>query len=530
MSQFYNHIFKFIFILIIFLFAFFHTLHSQLVRDFRVNDDTTNTLQYRAIISAANNGNFIVLWSDDRGTTQFNGRDYFQRYNASGKPIGHNVKIQTPETPKSHAFSVRGDGSFVFAWTDTSLCRMMIYDSSGNASSGIIIANDINKNVQFLSGNDISLCSDKNGKIIVAMSYRQRGSDTAKMYIQRFDKDGNKKDSNIKVNDISNYYPFPEAPSLTTRDDGSFIITWEGTISIGYDIYMQMFDSSGHKIGLNRKVNEDTLYDNLQYNPSISSDSIGNFIIVWDDSRLTNGTWYSIWAQAYSPDGSLNGANFLVDITNLGMNDYSPKVCKKRNGSYIVGWSFSPDVVSLREPQCQRYNALNQKIGTIINISKTAPDTAKYFDDIILVGDKIISVWTDTRTGSLETADIYCNILSFTNPDSTVGINKISEQVPDGFKLYQNYPNPFNQITNIKYQITKSEVRSHPVNGTGKSEVRITVFDILGREISVPVNEKQSPGIYEVNFDGGNLSTGLYFYSMFVDGVKIDTKKLVLLK
>ena len=56
--------------------------------------------------------------------------------------------------------------------------------------------------------------------------------------------------------------------------------------------------------------------------------------------------------------------------------------------------------------------------------------------------------------------------------------------------LSQNYPNPFNPITNIKYKISKS------------SNVRITVFDVSGKEVEILVNEKHSPGEYLVSFDG----------------------------
>lgn len=104
-----------------------------------------------------------------------------------------------------------------------------------------------------------------------------------------------------------------------------------------------------------------------------------------------------------------------------------------------------------------------------------------------------------------------------------VSIKNISSEIPDSYKLYQNYPNPFNPTTNIKYQI-RAEDRSQ------KLEVRIIVYDIMGREVATLINEKQSPGIYEVSFDGSNSPSGIYFYSLFIDGNKIDTKKLVLLK
>jgi len=105
--------------------------------------------------------------------------------------------------------------------------------------------------------------------------------------------------------------------------------------------------------------------------------------------------------------------------------------------------------------------------------------------------------------------------------DSTIftGIKKIEiTNSPTKFILYQNYPNPFNPITYIKYQITSN------------SFVTLKVYSLLGKEIITLVNQKQSAGIYEVDFSGENLSTGVYFYALFADGTRIDTKKLVLLK
>lgn len=97
-------------------------------------------------------------------------------------------------------------------------------------------------------------------------------------------------------------------------------------------------------------------------------------------------------------------------------------------------------------------------------------------------------------------------------------IRQISNKVPSEYRLFQNYPNPFNPVSSIKYQVSRSV------------EVKIIVFDIAGKEIKTLVNKKQSSGTYEVTFDGNNLSSGIYFYSLFVEGARIDTKKMVLIK
>lgn len=85
------------------------------------------------------------------------------------------------------------------------------------------------------------------------------------------------------------------------------------------------------------------------------------------------------------------------------------------------------------------------------------------------------------------------------------------------YNLYQNFPNPFNPTTSISYQIAK------------QSLVTLKVYDILGNEIAVLVNEIKNPGKFEVKFDGTNLSSGIYFYKLSADNFNF-VKKLTLMK
>lgn len=92
-----------------------------------------------------------------------------------------------------------------------------------------------------------------------------------------------------------------------------------------------------------------------------------------------------------------------------------------------------------------------------------------------------------------------------------------SNNIPVDFELYQNYPNPFNPVTSIKFQLAGSDF------------VSLRVFDSIGREVALLVNETKSPGVYEVHFDGSNLTSGIYVYRLQV-GNHSKTKKLVLMK
>ena len=116
-------------------------------------------------------------------------------------------------------------------------------------------------------------------------------------------------------------------------------------------------------------------------------------------------------------------------------------------------------------------------------------------------------------------------ILKTTNGGKPIGIKPISNEIPKTFSLSQNYPNPFNPSTKIKFSI--------PLPG-GVSEgrgglVTLQIFDILGREVATLVNEKLAPGTYEVEFDGSNYTSGVYFYRFEARDFS-ETKKLVLLK
>jgi hypothetical protein len=83
--------------------------------------------------------------------------------------------------------------------------------------------------------------------------------------------------------------------------------------------------------------------------------------------------------------------------------------------------------------------------------------------------------------------------------------------------LHQNYPNPFNPSTTIKYALPKSMM------------VRLSVYDILGREVSVLVKERRDAGVHEVKFDGSNLASAVYVYRL-QSGDFVQSKRLVLLR
>ena len=101
-------------------------------------------------------------------------------------------------------------------------------------------------------------------------------------------------------------------------------------------------------------------------------------------------------------------------------------------------------------------------------------------------------------------------------PEAITGVES-SREVPAEFVLKQNYPNPFNPTTVVTYQLP------------AVSNVKLIVYDLLGRPVATLVNERQAAGRHSVKFDAGGLPSGVYFYRLQA-GSFVSTKKMILLQ
>jgi Secretion system C-terminal sorting domain len=121
---------------------------------------------------------------------------------------------------------------------------------------------------------------------------------------------------------------------------------------------------------------------------------------------------------------------------------------------------------------------------------------------------------------------IQNNYLNSTQPeiindgpcDTTVYVDSKKNNLHYNYEINQNYPNPFNPSTSISYTIGD------------QNHIKIIVYNSLGKEIEVLVNETQSSGNYNINFDAEELSSGIYFYSLYIGSKYTQSKKMVLIK
>ncbi len=127
----------------------------------------------------------------------------------------------------------------------------------------------------------------------------------------------------------------------------------------------------------------------------------------------------------------------------------------------------------------------------------------------------------NVRTFAQRGTNILCgtdsSVWSRPVADFVTSVNSNTNQIPSKHVLKQNFPNPFNPTTQIRFEI--------PVSGL----VTLKIFDVLGREVATLVNERKSPGTYDVEWNASTMPSGVYFYRLQA-GKYAETKKLLLLK
>jgi hypothetical protein len=195
------------------------------------------------------------------------------------------------------------------------------------------------------------------------------------------------------------------------------------------------------------------------------------------DTRLSNNS-------TYSRDPSIIVFGLAVHVVWEDNRDGNLEIYYKRSTNGGVNW----------EADTRLSNNFNLSLYPFVSV----------------IGSVVHTIWQDLRDGNYE---IYYKC----NPTGNVGITNVNSEIPNEYKLKQNYPNPFNPTTKIKFDIPKS------------SNVKLTVYDITGKEISILVNEKISPGSYETEFNGDKYASGIYFYRLETPDF-FQTKKMLLIK
>ncbi len=506
-----------LFILLVLCFSLTQFVNAQgiIKDDFLVNDDAGSEHQLFPSISIDGSGNFTIAWHDFRNA---NGDIYFQRYNDTGTPLGVNTKVNddTGGAFQEYAsISMDVTGNFVIVWDDNRNTNHDIYFQSYTSTGGVSGFNTkVNDGVDSAKQWYPSISMDGAGNFVVVWIDERNGN--RDVYFQRYNSNGTGAGVNTKVNDDAGNADQVN-PSISMDAAGNFVIVWHDFRNGNWDIYYQIYNSTGTTSGANTKVNDDA-GSGFQMNPSITMDGASYFVITWQDYRNTN---WDIYFQRYTDNGTAIGVNTKVNDDAGSMGQLVPSISIDGAGNFVIVWQderygqTSPDIIG------QRYFSNGSPNGGNYLIVTDGPNNGESTPTVCADNASIIFSWQDDRLSN--GWDIYAKLVNWNWNGVTAvtdeGINKLKE-----FSLSQNYPNPFNPSTIISYTI--------PQTGF----VSLIVYDVLGTEVATLVNEEKPAGEYEIEFVGDGSTSGIYFYQLKVNlpnsgaGNFIQTRKMILIK
>jgi hypothetical protein len=337
---------------------------------------------------------------------------------------------------------------------------------------------------------------------------------------------------------------------------GGDTISWERSITFTSDTLEDFFGASVANIG---DINTDSYEDIAIGAPnSLSSEDTGKVYIYYGgeqmdnnpDTILISNNTFDDFGRIIKNAGDLNGdesIDFLIatGFVSIYLNidsiiiidDYvyanyveaSGNINNDEYDDFVIGFYNHRNSDSLMVGGAFIYLG-SQTIDTVYKYKLEGETKWSGFG-----GTSFADINGDGFDDLLISAGNYPD---YENPLGKVYIysyNKISNvrdetgNHPNDFQLYQNYPNPFNPVTSIQYAVG-SPLRQAG-GETSKQFVTLKIYDILGREVVILINEEKPAGEYKIEFDASkyNLSSGVYFYRL-QSGSFVNTKKMILLK
>ena len=389
-----------------------------------------------------------------------------------------------------------GNTSHTVSGSDITLIK---YDSSGSFKWVKYYNSGLDTNDY-----DLKMKMDRNGNLCIAGYNNNSTGNNTKTLALKFDHDGNLLWNRI-YNGPKNGFNTPH-DFIVDRSDNMIITGCSPGIGSGvYDYITIKYDPDGEMKWLSRYNQQGTYYDVAN---SLAEGSDGSIYVTGVSGILINQSTFDIVTIKYDSNGTqkwsaiYNGAGNNTDIGNKILIDENENV-------FVTGITSGQG--TLKDIVIIKYDSAGNQ-NDLLNFNSVNNLNENIYEGIISSNGELILAG-NVQTGNTSYSALTMSISTKTN------INVNSNLIPDEFKLYQNYPNPFNPKTIINYELQV----------TGEDLVNLKVFDVLGNEVAVLVNEKQNAGSYSVEFDGSNFSSGIYLYTLSTNGIS-NTMKMIMLK
>ena len=304
-------------------------------------------------------GNFVVVWmSDTGGGYQGSSEEVFaRRYAASGVPLGPTFRVNTYTTWYQNQPRVASDpsGGFVVVWNSTKQgIAGQRFAGSGAPVGPEFVVNTHPPGYQLSP----DVATDAAGGFVVAWQSGQEGPGPpffTGIYGRRYGNGGIPLGPEFHVNTFTPH--LQTGPSVASAADGAFVVVWQSYILVGDDlgIYGQRYESSGAPLGPEFRVDTSTAYA-IWRQPSVASDSSGNFVVAW----MTTSTNSDVWGQRFASSGPPLGPEFRVN-TYTPASQQQPAVAPGPLGDFVVVWKSWGQDGSL-------YGVFGQRFGPIVPV------------------------------------------------------------------------------------------------------------------------------------------------------------------
>jgi len=301
--------------------------------EFPVNTFTTS-YQGRPSVACAAGGDFVAVW---QSSTQ-DGSEYAvigRRYDAGGGPLGAEFQVNDYTTSSQVFPSVAADsaGNFVVVWERTGPSTSGIFGRRWS-SSGAPLGAEFRLDT-FTTNNPASpmVASDGVGNFVVVWSSFHQPSSTVAVHGRRYGSTGAPTGDEFLVNTFAT--SFAIAPSVSMDSSGGFVVVWQSSQEVSsYGVFGRLFDGAGAPLGTEFRVN--TYTPSYQGVPSVTMDAGGGFVVVWHGD-LQDGSQLGVFGQRYDGMGAPLGTEFRVNSYTTGSQGV-PAVGGRPGGGFVVVW------------------------------------------------------------------------------------------------------------------------------------------------------------------------------------------------
>jgi hypothetical protein len=319
--------------------------------EFQVNTFTTGNQRISSVASDAD-GNFVVAWQSD---LQNQGLDAVlaQRFDAEGTPLAPEFLLNSQlREARSVVVAPGVAGTFVAAWEMRSASGdynvwARRFDASGNALGEEFQANAHVTGTQRTP----AIATDAAGNFVVVWTSQGQDGNNDGIVGRRFDSSGTAQGLDFVVNSYTRGSQYD--PAVSSDPAGNFVVAWYE--SYRGDVLAQRFNAAGTRQGGEFRVNTHTTY--AQRTPAVASDSGGNFMVVWESLNQDGGGFsWGIFGQRYNASGGTVGGEFRVNAYVTGDQRFA-SVAGDPSGAFVVAWMTDNVFQGLGEIAARRFPA-----------------------------------------------------------------------------------------------------------------------------------------------------------------------------